>query len=269
MHKFLARYRYSYILLRQLVITDFKLRYQGSVLGYVWSLLRPLLLFVILYFVFSVFLKFGDKIEHYPVYLLLGIVLWSFFTEITTGSVAAIVGRGDLLRKLNFPKYVIVLAGSFSALINLCLNFIVVVVFMIFNGVSISWSALLVVPLVLELFALGMGLAFLLSALYVRFRDVTYIWEVLMQAAFYATPILYPLSEIHSQIVAKILMLNPVAQIIQDSRYLLVTKQTDTLSSLFPGRVYIVLLPFVAVVAVAVMSSVYFRKRSKYFAEEV
>src|SRR6266481_5362862 len=123
------RYNYSLILLRQLVKTDFKLRYQGSVLGYVWSLLRPLLMFVILYLVFTVFLPVGKGIPHYPVYLLLGIVLWSYFTEVTSGSVGAIVGKGDLLRKINFPKYVIILAISFSALINLAFNFIIVGIF--------------------------------------------------------------------------------------------------------------------------------------------
>src|SRR5205085_912081 len=109
------RYRYSIILLKQLVKTDFKLRYQGSLLGYIWSLLRPLALFVILYTVFAKILKVGNAIPNFPIYLLLGIVFWNYFAEVTTGSVTAIVGRGDLLRKLSFPRYVIVLAGSFSA----------------------------------------------------------------------------------------------------------------------------------------------------------
>src|SRR3982751_3602188 len=102
MHKLRERYRYSAILLKQLVKTDFKLRYQGSVLGYLWSLLRPLFLFVTLYYVFSRVFKMGNAIPHYKQYLLLGIVLWNYFTEVTTGSVGAIVGRGDLLRKINF-----------------------------------------------------------------------------------------------------------------------------------------------------------------------
>src|SRR5690348_2520218 len=106
--KIKQRYNYSLILLRELVITDFKLRYQGSVLGYVWSLLRPLALFLILYFVFAKFLRIGDAVPHFPVYLLLGIVIWNYFAEVTNGGVSAIVGRGDLIRKLNFPKYVIV-----------------------------------------------------------------------------------------------------------------------------------------------------------------
>src|SRR5438270_6827939 len=108
-------------------------------LGYAWSLLRPLFLFVILYIVFGVFLKAKGNIPHYPVYLLLGIVLWNYFAEVTSGSVGAIVGRGDLLRKINFPKYVIIVAGSFSAFINLILNFVVIAILMVITKVSISW----------------------------------------------------------------------------------------------------------------------------------
>src|SRR5258708_29457521 len=142
-----ARYRYSAILVRQLVKTDFKLRYQGSVLGYIWSLLRPLLLFLILYLVFTVFLPVGKGVPHYPVYLLLGIVLWNFFNEVTSGSVGAIVDKGDLIRKLNFPKYNIIVAVALSALINLFLNFIVIAIFMLFGHVGITWSAIFILPL--------------------------------------------------------------------------------------------------------------------------
>ncbi|MGK2896606.1 MAG: ABC transporter permease, partial [Candidatus Saccharimonadales bacterium] len=117
--KLYQRYRYSLILLKELVITEFKLRYQGSVLGYLWSLLKPLFLFTILYFVFVFFLRVGSDIPHWPVALLLGIVLWNFFGEITNNGLGSIVGRGDVIRKINFPKYVIVLASSISAFINL------------------------------------------------------------------------------------------------------------------------------------------------------
>lgn len=232
MKKILQRYRYSIILLRELVITDFKLRYQGSFLGYLWSLLRPLALFVILYLVFVRFLRFGNALPHYPVYLLLGIVLWNYFAEVTNGGVGAIVGKGDLLRKLNFPKYVIVLAGSFSALINLAINLVVVFVFMFINSVDWQWTALLVPFVIAELFLLSLAVAFLLSAVFVKLRDVNYIWEVIMQGAFYATPIIYPLTAIPAK-AAKILMLNPVAQIIQDMRYLLVTHDTKTIGTVW------------------------------------
>lgn len=261
------RYRYSVILLRQLVITDFKLRYQGSSLGYVWSLLRPLALFVILYFVFAKFLKIGDSIPHFPVYLLVGIVLWNYFAEVTSGSVGAIVGRGDLIRKINFPKYVIVLAGSFSALINLALNFVVIAGFMIVNDVDIRSTIVFMPIFILELFIFSLAVSFFLSAVFVRFRDVNYIWEVIMQGAFYATPILYPLSLVPDNI-AKILMLNPIAQIIQDIRYILVTPASETIASVYGTRLAR-LIPLGMALILVCVSVWYFRSRSKHFAEEV
>jgi ABC-2 type transport system permease protein len=266
--KLRQRYRYSVILLRQLVKTDFKLRYQGSALGYVWSLLRPLLLFVILYIVFGVFLKAKGNIPHYPVYLLLGIVLWNYFAEVTSGSVGAIVGKGDLLRKINFPKYVIILAGSLSAFINLILNFVVIAILMAATHVAPTWHALILIPLIAELFILSIAMAFFLSALYVKFRDVTYIWEVIMQAAFYATPILYPLSYVPHK-VAKIMLLNPMAQIIQDGRHALVTPASQTISDFWGGDKWIWGFPIGLSLVIVVLAATYFRSRSKYFAEEI
>lgn len=265
--KLKSRYRYSIILLKQLVKTDFKLRYQGSTLGYVWSLLRPLALFAILYVVFARFLKFGGTIPHYPVYLLTGIVLWNYFAEVTSNSVTSIVGRGDLIRKLNFPKYVIVLAGSFSALINLLINFVVIAIFMVLTDVPIRASLLLVPIFVGQLFVFALAMAFLISALYVRLRDINYIWEVMMQAAFYATPILYPLSLIPHG-AAKILMLNPVAQVIQDVRYLAVTDKTQTISSIY-GTHAARAVPFGITLSAIILAAYFFKKRQPFFAEDV
>lgn len=269
MHKLKRRYRYSVILLKQLVKTDFKLRYQGSALGYAWSLLRPLFLFVILYIVFGVFLNAKGNIPHYPVYLLLGIVLWNYFAEVTVGSVASIVGKGELLRKINFPKYVIILAGSVSAFINLLINFVVIGIFMYFGHVALTRDAFIMIPLIVELFILSIGVAFFLSALFVKFRDVTYIWEVIMQAGFYATPILYPLTYVPNAAVAKYMLLNPLAQIIQDARHVLVTPKAQTIFDYWGGDYWIWAIPIGATLIVAVLGSAYFRSRSKYFAEEV
>jgi ABC-2 type transport system permease protein len=270
MHKLQQRYRYSIILLKQLVKTDFKLRYQGSTLGYIWSLLRPLALFVILYLVFAKVFNLGSAIPHFPVYLLTGIVLWNYFAEVTTGSVSAIVGKGDLIRKINFPKYVIVLAGSFSALINLALNFVVIAFFMVINHVDVRSVVIFLPILIAELFVFSLAMAFFLSAAFVRFRDINYIWEVFMQAAFYATPILYPLAYVYdkSHEMAKIMMLNPIAQIIQDVRYVLVTPSTQTIAQVYGSRT-IRLIPLGMAILLVVIAAWYFRKRSRYFAEEV
>jgi ABC-2 type transport system permease protein len=264
------RYRYSAIILKQLVVTDFKLRYKGSVLGYLWTLLRPLALFAVLYVVFVNFLRFGDDIPHYPVYLLLGVVLWNYFVEVTVNGVTSIVGKGDLMRKLSFPRYVVVIAGSVSALINLAINLLVVLVFVFINGVDLTWNVIWLPLVIAELFVLSLGMSFLLSALYVRFRDINYVWEVLVQAGFYLTPILYPLTMVEkfSEFASKFLLLNPMAQIIQDARFTLVTQKTDTVYSVFAGSGYW-LIPFAVVVVVAVSSAVYFRKKSPTFAEDI
>lgn len=255
------------ILLRELVVTDFKLRYQGSVLGYLWSLLRPLAIFLILYTVFVRFLRFDYGVQHSAIYLLLGIVLWNFFTEVTSTGLGSIVGKGDLLRKLNFPKYVVVLAVLFSALINLILNSIVIGVFMIVDHVHIAPHVLWAVPLLLELLVFALAFAFLLSALFVKLRDLSYIWEVVLQAAFYIAPIFYPLVMVPAA-SAKWMMLNPIAQAVQDLRYAIVTPDTPTIDN-FWGTPYIRLVPIAIVLSVALFSTYYFRKNSRRFAEEV
>ena len=269
-NSFRKRYRYSLILLRQLVITDFKLRYQGSALGYLWSLVRPLALFGILLVVFGFILKIGSTIPHYPIYLLMGIVLWNFFVEATNGGLQSIVDRGDLIRKLNFPKYIIVVSGTISALINLGIALLVVFIFMLFSGIELRPTALLFPVLILELYGFALALAFFLSALYVKYRDINYIWELFLQGAFYATPILYPMAIVidKSPLLAKLMLLNPMAQIIQDARFILVSPETVTLSTLNASWLAI-LTPMLIVTGLAFSAVQYFRKSSKYFAEDV
>jgi len=262
------RYNYSKILLRQLVITEFKLRYQGSVLGYLWSLLKPLAIFAILYFVFVRFLKIGAGIPHSAVYLLLGIVVWTFFVEITAGSVGAIVGRGDLIRKINFPKYILIVASSISALINFLINIGVVLVFAIFDRVEFTWEALLFPLLLVEIFLLCLGIAFFLSAAYVKYRDIGFIWEVVLQGAFFATPIIYPLGDPIPLRAQQILIMNPVGQIVQDMREVLITPATITIENLYSSSAYR-LIPVLFVLIFFVMSAAYFRRSSKSFAESV
>ena len=262
-----SRYKYSFIILRQLVITDFKLRYQGSLLGYFWSLLKPLAQFGILYVVFSVFLRVGKDIDNFPLYLLLGIVLWSFFLEVTINCMMSVVIRGGLISKINFPRYVIVLSSAFSGLINLFFNMIVVLIFALVTGAEFGIQSLLIFPLIIELFTFTLAVGFILSTLYITFRDINFIWEVIMQGAFYATPILYPLSLVPEKI-AKAMMLNPMAQIIQDMRYALVSTNTQTIGDLYGHRL-IWLVPLGLSVILISVSSILFRHRSKYFAESV
>ncbi|MDB5162023.1 MAG: transporter [Candidatus Saccharibacteria bacterium] len=257
------------VLLRELVVTDFKLRYQGSVLGYAWSLLKPLFLFAIMYVVFGLLVKLGS-IEHYAVYLLLGIVLWTFFSEATNQGMSSILARGDLLRKISFPKYIIVLSTTISALINLTLNLVIVGVLMAFNGVELGPNSWLVIVYIIEIYIFALGLALFLSALNVKYRDTGHIWEIIMQAAFYATPIIYPLSLVveKSELAAQVLLMNPVAQAIQDARHALVTPETITISNLFHNPAF-TLIPVSMVIIVFVVGVLYFKKHSAYFAENI
>ena len=220
--------------------------------------------------VFGYILKVGSNIPHYPIYLLLGIVLWSFFIEATNNGLQSIVNRGDLIRKINFPKYIIVISGTISALINLGISLVVVFIFMFFAHIGVGWLALILPLLIIELYIFSLALAFFLAALYVNFRDIGYMWELITQAGFYASAILYPLSlvEAKSHFLAKLMLLNPVAQISQDARYVLITPQTDTLLKLTHSWV-IAFIPVIIILVIALASAVYFRKSSRSFAENV
>lgn len=264
------KYRYSLILLRELVITEFKLRYQGSVLGYLWSLLKPLFLFVILYFVFVHFLRVGSDVPNWPIALLLGIVLWNFFSEITSNGVGSVVSRGDMIRKINFPKYIIVISSSVSAFINLLLNLVVLTVFIILADVDLRWTALLTPLYVLELFMFGVGIAFILSTLFVKFRDMNYIWEIITQALFYGSAVIYPLSMIATTNVelAKVILLSPITQSIQDARWALIEPANLTAATL-GSSLWMQMFPFTLSLVTLLFGAWLFKKNSPYFAENI
>jgi len=274
--KIRLRYKYSVILLKELVRTNFKVKYQDSILGYLWSVLKPLFSFTILYAVFIKVMRVGAGIEHWAVALLTGIVLWQFFTEITNGTIRSIVGNGGLLRKIKFPRYIIVVSNSVSALITLGLNSIVVVLFAIFNGVSLSWNVLLIIPLVIQLYIFALGIAFFLSATYVRFRDMQYIWEVIVQALFYGSAIIFPVSMVANvggpgvgQVLVHIILANPAAQVIQDIRHLVINPQIPSLWTESGGNPWAYLIPIAITIIVFIFGAIYFKRRSPYFAEEV
>ncbi len=254
-------------LLSELVRTDFKLRYQGSALGYMWSVLKPLLMFVILYIVFVYFLRIGKDVEHFPVYLLLGIVMWNFFTEMTVQSLSSILNRGDLIRKIKIPRWTIVFSSSISAVINLGLSLFVVGIFMVINGVELTPYALLFPLNIFMLYILALGVSYFLAAAYVKFRDLNYIWEVVLQAGFYVTPIIYPITMVPSVIIQKILLLNPIAMAIQDARFNLVTQTTVTTESLlnFPWTI----LPIAITIGIFIFGITYFKSQSSTFAENI
>lgn len=258
-------------LLKQLVATDFKLRYQGSILGYLWSLLKPMMMFGVLYVVFTYIIPTGKDVPHFPAYLLLGIVMWTFFVEGTTMGLGSVVGRGDLVKKVSISKVSIVIASVLSAGVNFLFNMLVVIVFMIASGATINFALLPFVPLLLiELIAFVFGLALILSALYVRFRDMAPIWEIVLQIMFYATPIIYPLTMAADRhmMIAKVLVLNPLAQIMQDLREILITPITMTGHEIMKWT-FSLGVPLLVVIATVTLGWVFFNKQSDTFVENL
>lgn len=262
------------ILLCELVKTDFKLRYQGSFLGIVWSVLKPLMLFAVMYTVFVHFLKFSDGTKTYPVVLLLGIALWSFFTEATTVGMQSIVARGDVLRKINFPKYIIILSSMMSACISLAINLVVVIIFAIIIGVQFTENVIWTPLNLMQLFIIAFGFSLILSTLYVKFRDISHIYEVVLQILFYAMPIIYPMSLIADRhifdiAVPKIILLNPIAQTIQDIRRNLIAPETTPTTWSTVDTIWIALIPVGLSMLVLCIGVWYFKKQSRTFAENI
>ena len=208
-------------------VTEFKRVYFGTVLGYLWSLIRPLMLFGVLLFVFTQIFKVGsEQVEHYPVFLLLGIVLYTFFQESTTNSVTSVVSQEGVVRKTQFPRLVIPLSTVLTGLFNLGLNLIVVFAFVFAFGVDPTWTWLLLPLAVAALFVFTAAISMALSVLYVRFRDVMIIWTVVAQVLLYATPILYPVDFKPNGDFEHLLMVNPLAVIFEQVRIWVLAEPT-------------------------------------------
>ena len=265
-------WRRFFDLLWLMSVTEFKRVYFGTVLGYLWSLIRPLMLFGVLLFVFTQVFRIGsEQVEHYPVFLLVGIVLFTFFQEATSSAVTAVVAQEGVVRKTQFPRLVIPISTVVTGAFNLGLNLIVVLVFALAFGVTPAWSWLLFPFAVLALFVLTATVSMALSVLYVRFRDVAIIWIVLAQVLFYATPILYPVDfkEKVSTTYEHLLMINPLAVIFTQVRvWVLHESQAPTAVEAAGGWLH--LLPALAIfVAVCAFGVWIFKREAPRVAEDL
>jgi ABC-2 type transport system permease protein len=253
-----------------LALTDWKLRFFGSVLGYVWSLLRPLMLFGILYFVFSLIVRIGDRVEDYPLVLLVGVVLFSYFAEVTKECVECVLQREQLVRKVAFPRMVVPLSVAVAGSFNLALNLVAVAVFVAVSGVDprVEWLLLPIPVLLLVLLAAGAGM--LLSALYVPFRDVSPIWDVVTQGLFYATPIFFPIQFVveHGAGLTKLVMANPLALLIVESRHLLLGNGSPSASDAVGSTLYLA-VPAAVLVSAVVLGFVVFNRMAPHVAENL
>jgi ABC-2 type transport system permease protein len=242
-----------------LAATDFKLRFFGSVLGYMWTLMRPLLLFGVIYVVFTEIVRFGDDVEHYPVYLLASIVLFSFFSEATSRGVTSLVERENLLRKIRFPRLVIPLSVALAALFNLLANMVAVFVFVFISGIEPRLDWIQVPLLIAMLVVLATGVTMLVSALYVRYRDMEPIWEVTLQLLFYASPVLYVITFVPEDF-RKLAASNPIATILTQMRHALIDESAPTAPTVLGGWVEL-MIPIAIVAAIfAVGFWIFFRE---------
>lgn len=248
-------------------VTEFKRVYFGTVLGYVWSLIRPLVLFAVLLFVFTKIFRLGSQVPNYPVLLLLGIVLFAFFQEATQNAVSSVVAQEGIVRKTQFPRLVIPLAVVLTAMFNLALNLIVVFVFILAWGVDPTWTWLLMPPMLGLLFLLTTALSMILSVMYVRFRDVLIIWTVSAQVLFYATPVLYPI-EIVPESYQQIIFLNPLAPIFEQIRVWVLDPSAPTAVEVVGGVAG--LIPAAAIfIGLCVFGVWIFRRDAPRIAEEL
>lgn len=207
-------WRRSLDLLLIIAATEFKRAYFGTALGYLWSICRPLLLFGVLYVVFTEAFRLGSDVPYYPVLLLTNIVVFGLFSEATGAAVTSITNQQGVIRKTQFPRLVVPLAVVLTSLFNLGLNLVVVLVFLLASGVTPMWTWLLFPGLLLALLIFTVAVSMIVSSLYPRFRDVGIIWSVASTALFYATPVLYPIG-IVSERLREVISLNPLAPIFE------------------------------------------------------
>jgi ABC-2 type transport system permease protein len=250
-----------------LAVTDFKLRFYGSVLGYVWTLARPFLFFGVIYFVFTEIVGLDKNVPNYGVYILFAMVLFQFFGEATGNCVNALVVRENLLRKMRFPRLVIPLSVVLTALFNLGMTLIAVFIFAIASGVypEVTWLELPLIIVLLTAFATGVGL--LLSALFVRYRDVQPIWEVFSQMLFYASPVLYVATMVPES-YQRAYLANPISSLLTEMRHAVVDPGARPVWEAI-GGVERLLVPGGIVVGVCVLGLWVFRREAPRIAENL
>ena len=250
-----------------LAVSEWKLRFYGSVLGYVWTLVRPFAFFGVIYVVFTEVAKLGDQVRNYGVCILFSMVLFQFFGEATGAAVTSLVARENLLRKTRFPRLVIPLSTALTALLNLGMTLVAVVLFAVASGVYPDWGWLELIPLVALLAALAVGTGMLLATLYVRYRDVQPIWEVATQILFYASPILYVATMVPES-YRQLYMFSPLAATLTQVRHAVVDPTAPTAAALIGGST-LLLVPLAIVVGMFALGAWVFSREAPRIAENL
>ena len=254
-------------LLYLISITEFKRTYFGTVLGYLWSLARPLMLFGVLLAVFTQVFRIGSQVPHYPVLLLLNVVLFGFFQEATGTAVGSIVNQEAVVRKTQFPRLVIPLAVVLTSFFNVALNLVVVFVFMLAFGVTPMWTWLLFPVVLVLLVAITVAVSMIVASLYPRFRDMAIIWTVLSTVLFYGTPILYPIEAVPDTL-RHIILLNPLTPVFELARLWMIDPGAPTPAEAAGGIVRL-LVPIVLYLGTCVLAVWIFNREAPRIAEEL
>jgi ABC-2 type transport system permease protein len=250
-----------------LAVSEWKLRFYGSVLGYLWSLARPFFLFGVIYLVFTHFAKLGSGVNHYAVYILFAIVMYQYFQEIATGGLYSLVSRESLLRKVKIAPIVIPLSITLTALFNLTMTLVAVLIFALANGVTPHWGWFELPVLIALLTMLGLAAAMLLSTMFVRFRDIAPIWDVVSQALFYASPILY-VSTLVPESVQRPYTDMPIAAVLTQMRHAVVDPAAPPVWDAV-GGVARLLIPLGFTFALFALSLWYFHREAPRIAERL
>jgi ABC-2 type transport system permease protein len=263
--------RHQLRILHVLASVDFKLKYAGSALGYVWSVLKPLTLFLVLYLVFGRVFHLGAISHYYPLSLLIGIVLFTFFGDASSMGMTSIVARESLIRKMSFPRLIIPTSATLTATITLAINLTIIVLFVAWNRIVPRVDWFLVLLLLMELYVFVLGVSLILTTLFVRFRDIGQVWELALQLMFYASPIIYPVGFL-PEWARRIAFLNPFTQVMQDIRALIVypdiAPNKITVAAAFgtaAGR----LIPVAIAFATFGFGLLVFKRSEPWFAERV
>jgi ABC-2 type transport system permease protein len=250
---------------------EFKAKYAGAALGYVWSVAKPLAYFGVLWLVFAHLLRTANQTHDFTIFLLIGILLYTFFVDTVSAMLPSIVTGGSILRRLAFPPILVPLSVSVGIAITFCANMSALVVFIAIQRVAPRPEWLLVLPLLAELCIFCIGIGLLVAALYVRFRDVVQMWELTAQLLFFASAIFYPIG-ILPLWAQKVAFLNPFVQVMQDVRHAVLGGASGpndvTAAAVFGGSAGR-LIPILIAVLVFVGALAFFRREGRYFAERV
>jgi len=245
-------------LIWELAKNDFKVRYKSSIFGFLWSFMKPFLMLSVLYVVFSFIVK--QQIHYYALYLLLGILLWNYFVEATTISINNMLDKREMIKSVYFDKKNLVISSCLNAFGTLIFNLLIFMVFLVLFRISFTYMFLVFLFYLLLLTALALGVSFFLASLYVKYRDVSHIWEVVINIAFWITPIFYSTTVVPEQYQI-LYTINPITTIIISSRDILIY---NTIPQIIPTLIAIAII-----VLVLVLGYIIYSKRSDYFAEDL